>query len=332
MSTTDATPAEVMEHALHAATRAPSVHNTQPWRFVVSSGTVELHLDRDRVLPVADPDAREAQLSCGAALFNLSVTLRAADRAAVTDLLPDPSRPDLLAVVRVGGYRLASPELRSLAEAIDRRATNRRPFYDRPIPMAQRLTLSHAAEAEGAQLAVLDTQTLDAFATLLRRADHLQEEDPAFQSELRDWTSHTTHRADGVPPSAGGPRPVGGELLKLREFHHAGQAAQREFEQEPLVVVLSTPGDTVLDRLRAGQAMQRVLLTITSSGLSASFLSQPIEVSYTRAALRALLGGHSRPQTVLRIGWGHPAATTPRRAVSAVTSFPDEPDAREVAT
>ncbi len=322
MGTTDPTLTGVIERALHAATRAPSVHNTQPWLFVVTAPRIEVLLDRERVLPVADPDAREAQLSCGAALFNLILALRTQDRAVLADLLPDPERPDLLASVRVGGHHLATPEARTLAAVIDRRATNRRPFDERSVPPQHRRKLVDAARNEGAGLVMLDSpRTLDAFAGLLRRADHLQEDDTDFQTELHDWTSGTVGRVDGVPRSAGGPRPSGPMLLKLRSYGDEGAGVERPFEQEPLVAALTSPGDTVRDRVRAGQALQRVLLRATRAGLSASFLSQPIEVPHTREALRTLLGGHHHPQTVLRIGYGYPPAPTPRRSVAEVATF-----------
>jgi nitroreductase len=321
MSTTDTTLATVIETAVRAATRAPSVHNTQPWRFVVTPPAIELHLDRDRVLEVVDPIAREAVMSCGAALFNLRVALQAAGRRVVVDLVPDRPRPDLLAVVRVSGSRAPAPEHQTLAAVIERRATSRRPFTDRPVPSQHRHALMAAARAEGAHLLLLDTpRTLGTLATLLRRADHLQEEDPEFQRELREWTVGPEHRLDGVPHSAGGPRPIGGSLLTPRRFHD-NPARERPFEQDPLVAMLTTRGDTVRDHLLAGQAMQRVLLTATVVGLSTSFLSQPVEVPLTRAALRTLLDAPGHPQTVLRIGYGNPAAPTPRRPVSAVTSF-----------
>lgn len=333
MSPTDATLREVVDRALHAATRAPSVHNTQPWLFVVRPPYIELHLDRERVLPVADPDAREAQLSCGAALLNLQIAMQAADYGTTADLLPDPDRPDLLAIVRIGGYHLASPELRSLASAIHRRATNRRPFLERAVPLVHRRVLTAAAAHEGARLVLLDTpKSIETFAQLLRRADHLQEEDPRFQTELREWTSRADDQGDGVPHAAGGPRPIGGMLLKLRQYHETGAGADRPFEQEPLVAALTSPGDTVRDRVRAGVAMQRVLLNATASGLSASFLSQPIEVPYIHADLRNLLGGRHHPQTVLRLGYGHPPAPTPRRPVATVTRFPAELTADEVSS
>ncbi len=322
MTTIDATMSAVLEPALRAATRAPSVHNTQPWRFVTGHSHVELHLDRDRILAVADPDSREARLSCGAALFTLWLALRAGGRGAVVDLLPDADRPDFLATVRITGERAASPELRTLAAAIDRRVTNRRPFAQRAVPAPDRWALAGAAVAEGGRLVLLDPRRMGALAVLLRRADHLQENDPDYQVELRKWTVERAGRDDGVPLSAGGPRPLGGNLLALRRYHSDDDAVVRSFEQDPLVAVLTTGGDTVRDQVRAGQALQRVLLTAASAGLSASFLSQPMEVPFTRGALRQLIGGRDHPQTVLRLGYGQSVARTRRRSVAVVSDLP----------
>ena len=318
MNLTDA----VVEQALRAATQAPSVHNTQPWRFVVSSPFVEVHLDRSRVLAVVDPAAREARISCGAALFNLRLAVEAAGRGAVVDLLPDPARPDFLAVLRVTGTRPVSPEQATLARAVTRRVTNRRPFTDRAVPPAHRHALVHAAETERAHLIVLDTpKKLDTFAALLRRADHVQREDQDFQRELRAWADRNAGGAeDGVPRSAGGPRPTDGSLLTPRQFHPES-TVERPFEREPMVAMLITHGDTPRDHLRAGLALQRVLLSATVLGLSTSFLAQPVEVARTRTALHALLDLTGQPQTALRFGYGHPVGRTPRRSVGAVTTY-----------
>ena len=58
-----------------AAARAPSVHNTQPWRFRAGPDAVELWTDPRRKLR-ADPSGREMLISCGAALFGLRLVIR----------------------------------------------------------------------------------------------------------------------------------------------------------------------------------------------------------------------------------------------------------------
>ena len=61
-----------------AATRAPSIHNTQPWRFVAAPDRLEVHLDPERALPVLDPTARQPVISCGSAIEFAVVALGAA--------------------------------------------------------------------------------------------------------------------------------------------------------------------------------------------------------------------------------------------------------------
>lgn len=316
--TTASSATDIVAAALHAGTRAPSPHNTQPWEFRVHGETIEVLLDDTRVLGYCDPEAREATLACGAAVFNMRMAIAEQGRECVVEPLPDRARPLLLARVTMGGQRRPTPEEQRLASAVERRHTNRRPFLDREIPVAARHALTRAAAAEGTRLVLLDqAQRFDEFVALLRHADHVQQQDPRFQAELRAWT-HGGERDDGVPKAAGGPRAADGGLLALRDFG-GDVATEREFERRPLVAVLTTRGDTRLDMLRAGQAMQRVLLSATSAGLNASFLAQPIEVGSVRERLRELLGGHEQPQTALRLGYGYPSAATPRRPVEDVT-------------
>src|SRR4051812_6145140 len=120
--------------ALAAAVRAPSPHNTQPWRFVSGWDRIEVLLDAERVLAVADSDAKEARLSCGAAILNIRVALRAAGYDSTVDLLPDRGRPEHLATVWLTGPCRVSPQDEALARAIGYRRSNRRSFTDRAVP------------------------------------------------------------------------------------------------------------------------------------------------------------------------------------------------------
>ena len=113
-----------IETAVRAATLAPSVLNVQPWRFVAHGDVIELHRDPDRALPVTDPSNRALTISCGAALFNLRLAIAHLVGHPAVDVLPDPARPTLLAVVRPGdGTEPSAMESRLYVAIRDRRSS-----------------------------------------------------------------------------------------------------------------------------------------------------------------------------------------------------------------
>ncbi|MCP2237326.1 Acg family FMN-binding oxidoreductase [Prauserella halophila] len=312
--------------AVRAGIRAPSQHNTQPWLFRVLGDGVEVLRDTSRALEHGDNDGRGADLACGAVLCNMRTALAAAGHACTVEVLPDRQRPELAGTVWFTGPHRPGPEDVALGTAVARRATNRRPFADRPVPSSLLHRLTGAAESDAARLVMLSGGELDMFAALLRRADHTLARDAAYRAELAAWT-HDGERPDGVPASAGGPRAEAGTLLAMRDFGAARRTddspstAERAFERDPVVAVLTSTGDTRRHRIGAGIALEHVLLAATSRGLSASFLPQPVEVESTRVELTTALGRRGYPQTVLRLGHGYPGATTPRRPVEDVTSY-----------
>jgi nitroreductase len=306
---------------LTAAIAAPSLHNSQPWRFRCTQNAVELFADPARALPVADPDRRELLLACGAALLNLRLAIRALGVYPDARLFPDPAQPDLVASVRAQGAHHPTPLEKDLARAIAHRHTNRRPFTDAVIAEPIRNQLRRAADTERSWLAILSTTQLPAVRALARAAHQTQWNNPAFRAEWTYWTARADTSADGVPARAAGPLPEPHDEWVLRDFS-AGSARPRvpgkDFEPSPLIAVVGSFFDSPLAQLRAGQALQRILLTATVAGLSASFVSQIVEVAPTRQQLRELIGGGLWPQTLLRLGYGTPLPRTPRRRLEDI--------------
>lgn len=312
-------PAQV-EHVLEAAGRAPSLHNTQPWSFRLRPDAIELHADPARRMPVSDPDGRELRLACGAALFNLRLALHGQGIRPLVTAFSDRDAPGLLAVVRRGGGRPATPAQQALLRAVPLRHTNRRPFSEVAVASPQRHALRRAAVEEACWLHVVEDRLQRAqLRDLAIQAHRTQMADPAFTAELAGWTAVTPGRTDGVPAAAGGPLPEPHEAWTLRDFTRGTGTVRvpgKDFEAEPLLAVLSAHLTGPHADVQAGQAMQRVLLTATVHGLSASFVSQIVEVSRAREELRRLLGGTRPPHVVLRIGYGRPVESTPRRPVA----------------
>jgi nitroreductase len=313
---------------VESATRAPSIHNTQPWRFVAHGDTIEVWTDPARGLKVLDPTGRGRHISCGAALLHARLAAAAAGYAPTVTLLSDPAEPTHLADLHlhVAGPAEIEDADRELAAAIPSRHTSREPFSDEAIAADTIAALRQAVEAEGAWLRIIESpEDATAVAVLLAHADEVQAADPAYIDELRTWTQRSRDTGDGIPSSAVPQTAPAdrGSNYRLRDF-----VADREPEatsphdpprvERPLIAVLGTTNDDVRAWIAAGQALGRLLLTAAAHGVTASPLTQALEIPATRAGLASELGVIGHPQMLLRLGYGKSGAPTPRRPVDDV--------------
>jgi nitroreductase len=307
-----------LRRAATAAVRAPSLHNSQPWRFRLRAGAIEVLADQQRQLAVADSAGWAVRIACGAAVTNARLALAVAGTPAEVVLCPDRTEPELLARLTPGPRRPATYTETDLAAAIPRRYSNRRPFWPDPVPPDVRQRLVEAAREESGWLDLLVGMTaLSGFAEIAQSADRVLRRDLTYQAEMSTWT-HADEAPDGVAVPAGAPVPEPQDLLPQRAFSDRRRAPGRDFEPEPLVAILGTAGDRPHDQLIAGQALQRVLLTVTDAGLACSMISQPIEVPAARDQLRRSLGRSGMPQMALRIGFGRPGSPSRRRPLEDV--------------
>ena len=307
------------------AVRAPSLHNSQPWRFQVGQGCIDVLADPTRTLLIADPDGWAVRLACGAAAFNIRLGYHRLGWEPAVSLLPEPGNPALLARVRPHRRRPAAPVERALVEAVPRRHSNRHPFLDTAIPVPHLVALPQAAMAEGAWLTVLDDPgRVSDVAALVRHSERDLAQREGYQEELRSWGRPDQDSTDGVPFVRTGPPPLDGEMLPRRDFGTTAEPSRRAYESDPVLAVLGTHGGGHTDDIGAGQALQRVLLTLTTQGLVASMFSQPVEVPAARARLATICGRRGIPQMVLRIGFGVPSTSPPRRPLDEVIVPPTD--------
>jgi hypothetical protein len=308
----------VVRRLIGAAGAAPSIHNTQPWRFRAAGDVIEVHGDPDRMLWVADPRGRALHLSCGAALFNLRLAIRMMGARPLVWPLPDPdAEPTLLASVRLADGRPATQQERELFEAITLRHTSRAPFSGHPIPEAVQIGLEQEAGLEFALLRMLSARDAAAVLELAAAASRKLAANFDHRIELGHWIGIAGD--DGIPARALGSHPDR-EPAPVRDFSYASPAAAlpaATFEQQPQLAVLSTARDEPADWLRAGQALQRVLLTATTSGVATSFLYQPIELHDIEQPASDWWPWPECPQIIIRLGYGPPEAGSPRRETTA---------------
>ena len=315
-------PRHVVEELVGAATLAPSMHNTQPWRFRFqpASQTFELYADPARMLRFGDPDGRAVHIACGAALFNLRLAAAVAGRLPVVRLIPTVTQRLLLATLQLAAPWQAKPDEIELHAAIPTRRTNRSPFSGRPVAPGILAELGEAARMEGAVLHVPGHQEATRLLELARDAERTLLAQPGYRAELARWAGGARDR-EGIPDDVLAPHDPRG-TGPVRDFAPVQPELVRYawFEEEPQLVVLSTQSSSRSDWLRAGQALQRVLLTGTLRGVAASPLTQPLETP-DAWLVRDPQSGFEYPQMILRIGYGLPVPHSPRRAVTEVLSI-----------
>src|SRR3954447_15170082 len=296
----------VLRRAAVRATLAPSVHNTQPWRLHLREEQLDVYVDRRRQLAVLDPTSRQMIISVGCAVMNARVSAAGDGVGIEVRHFPDAQRPDLLASL-VGTGDAADGSLAALDHVIELRQTNRRQFADDDVPPSVMQVLEKAAEEEGANLFVVrDDDQRATVATLSQHADNVENLNPAYRAELRAWTTDDPSRRDGVPglavPHVDGSAEDEGPIRGFATRGTGGLPPVTRSSKDQCLVLLCTNADKVADWLRAGEALERVLLEITRHGFSASPLTQVTEVPSARAQLRSRLGLIGYPHVLLRIG------------------------------
>jgi hypothetical protein len=306
-----------VEYLIATAARAPSVHNTQPWRFKATGEAIELYTDLRRKLHV-DPVGREMLISCGAALFGLRLAVRSLGYLPAVALFPDPANLRLLARLTFGAEAPATTDERVMLEALPHRHTHRGPFDPGPLPGGLVARLQHDAVAEGATFAIIQPGlAYQRLADIVGAAARNLDLDPVARAEARRWSRAVgSPSRDGVPAQAfpaGTGRTRG--RLRQRDFDLGRGLGKLAGEGAPpgVTAVLVTPGDGRADWLRAGQALHRLLVHAAAHWVFASLYTQPLESSQIRALIRDRLVLPGAPQVLLQLGISRHTAATARR-------------------
>lgn len=315
--TDDQLTTEQIDVLLNAAVAAPSMHNTQPWRFEVNGHVIDVFLDGSRALPAEDSTGRAMRIAAGAATFNLRCAAASLGFDSWFGLAPYPHEPDLVARIVIEPSGVPDPKLTQLFAEIPRRHTSRQPL--RPVPLSpdDRITLTQAAFAEGAELSWLPSDQVKKVLDMLVDTDLREIGDWHRGAERARWVGGD-RKTEGVPSSVLGPRSESypSPVRDLGATPGDRMRPRATFETEPTLAVLSTEGDTTADQLVGGLALERVLLTATRDGLTASFLNQPLEYDDLRRAVQRTTGKPGFAHMVIRFGHSSVTATTPRRPVS----------------
>ena len=314
----------VIRDAVMLACRAPSLHNSQPWRWVAEGARLQLWADLCRAMTATDHTGRELTLSCGAALDHLRVAMAAAGWDSATERFPNPDEPDHLATLRFRPIEAVTAGQHLLADAIRRRRTDRLPFGAPAAWPALQLVLRHAVNPYDVLLDVVADDDRPQLAEASRLTETLRRYDTTYLSELRWWTSPFESDASHVPESALLSSSEASRVDVARGFPPAGGGHRRSGidHDRSKILVLSTGDDEPRSALRCGEALSAVLLECTVAGMATCTLTHMTEMASSRSIIAQLAGTPGQPQLLIRVGRS-PAhdqhfEPTPRRPLTEV--------------
>jgi nitroreductase len=318
--------AETLHAALSLAIRAPSVHNSQPWRWRVGSHSLHLYADRSLHLEHTDPDGRDLIISCGAALNHCTIALTALGWQTKVHRLPNPTDPHHLASIEVHPSVPSEADI-ALAAAIPKRQTDRRRFSLWSVPMDDVARMGARAARMGVAMRQVETST--EFRAVIAQSVWQHSQDPEYLHELAIWSGR--HASIAGVPARNAPESDAGAAVPGRIFAGATLVQPPDTSSatdRSVVLALGTEADDATARLRAGEATSVVLLTATALGLASCPITEPLEIAETRDHLQEdVFGMGSFPQMLIRIGWAPVNAdampATPRRPLSAVATWLD---------
>lgn len=320
-------PVPAMRRIVEVATRAPSVHNTQPWRWRASGHVLELFADRRYQLPEADPTGRDLIISCGAALHQAEVAAQALGWSVRVARFPDPVTPDLLACLDLAPAPPPTDATDTL-RLLQQRCTDRRRFTSWPVPDERLAHLAQIATQAGTRaVALTDVSERFRAERLILQATAQQREMPGMVSEQVAWRDRSA--VDGIP-SAVLPARTWPPAPHTHRFDDGDleDTGERPVEGSDGLIAIFDTADDPQAWLRAGEGLSALWLAATAGGLSIVPLSQVIEVPDARSAFQyEVFDGLARPLILARVGWQaigrSDLVRTPRRPVGDVLELVD---------
>ena len=316
---------QTMRAAIALATRAPSVRNSQPWRWLTGDQSIHLYSDSMAQLQRTEPDRRDLILSCGTALHHFRIAIAALGWQARVNRFPNPAEPEHIASFEFVQHIPTEQDI-ALAAAIPRRRTDRSYYSSWPVPAGHIALMASRAAHEG--VALYRAEALTQLENAIAQAAAIHARDPDYETEPSLWSGRHGSLG-GVPAADTSAADVA--HVNLSRASSDPQLAQangvpRDDDATELLI-LSTPFDDLMARLRAGEATSAVLLTATALGLASCAMTEPLEIHETRDIVRSkVLDDSGFPQVVVRIGWASinsdPLPASPRHPVAEMLGAP----------
>ncbi len=312
---------ELLEYAL----KAPSGHNTQPWRFRLTSKSIDIYPDFSRSLSVVDGQNRELYISLGTATENLCIAARHFGYQDSVSILSDVAGEYYVHVELKKVDKIYSD---SLFEQIIKRQTNRRIYTNRPLASDTLKVLRGVHLEDGVHIHLYEKENAEfnQLKEFVYRGNEMQMTDSAFKKELTNWIRLNRKQAlkykDGLTYAVMGspsvPSWIGKPIMNFVLTPEAqNKSDKKKIESSSLLALFTVENSTPLGWIALGRSLERFLLESTLLGVTNAYLNQPCEVNSLADEMRTKLDINGEyPMLLIRLGHAVSMPYSPRKEVS----------------
>lgn len=305
------------------ASKAPSGHNTQPWRFRISDNEITILPNYKVALPVVDPDNRELFISLGCAVENLFIASgHLGYKAQINSCCPEG--------ITISLIRESDIEDDPLFTQIEKRQTNRDLYNGERISKETLEKIMSFHKEAKIRLYIFEKENAIAqtIKEYIREGNKIQMNDKLFKSELLSWMRFNTKQVeitqDGLSYQVFGspalPQCIAKPIVSLfLKPNLQNKSDMKKIDSSSHLVLFTTCTNTFKEWINSGRTLQRFLLKLTEAGISCAFMNQPCEVQSLVPELQSVLSIKNEcPTILLRIGYAKPAPYSPRKEIEKI--------------
>lgn len=305
------------------ASKAPSGHNTQPWKFHITDDTITIVPNLEVALPVVDGNNRELFISLGCAAENLCI---AANYFGYTTHIIKCSIEAIIFELTKNNLTIEDP----LFHQIEKRQTNRNIYNGNKISDEILQQLQSIPKENGVQFhfTEIGTPFADTITEYIMKGNETQMVDFTFKNELLSWMRFNKKQVEATHNGLsylvfGNPplpeilaRPIVSLFLKPNVQN---KSDKKKIDSSSHFIVCTTQQDTIKEWINLGRTLQRLLLKATEVGISYAFLNQPCEVTTLASDLRKKVPVNKEyPTLIMRIGYAKQIPYSPRKEIETL--------------
>ncbi|SFD42175.1 Acg family FMN-binding oxidoreductase [Pragia fontium] len=315
---------DCFKQLIEFATKAPSGHNTQPWKFKPFDNKIEIYPDFDKKLPVVDKHNRELFISLGCATENLCIAASAMQYDSEVSISPE-------GIITIALSKNTRASNNDLFDQVHQRQTNKNIYEYKMISDSTLIQCVSDIDAiAGIKLYFWEKDSIvfKKISELVLRGNTAQMRDPDFKNELIQWMRFNKKEVevnnDGLSYAIFGapslPRCISKRIINFFLNDKSQNSSDiKKIDSSSHLILLTSSDDTIVNWIHTGRYLQRFLLRTTQDGIAHAYINQPCEVTFLREEMSKTLPiAQESPQILLRVGYAKPALFSRRQSVDKV--------------